>query len=85
MALPFPQHVHTTFSKLDETLPVGPHLRPAARHEAVCDRCHPDGYSRRYTLQGARFKCRDCADYDLCVKCYNLWIKKGNAVHDKSK
>ncbi|TPX44213.1 hypothetical protein SeMB42_g04412 [Synchytrium endobioticum] len=42
---------------------------PAARHfSVICDGCHTKGFG------GARYKCINCADFDLCVRCYRKGI-----------
>jgi len=35
-------------------------------HEGVeCDKCHTQN------IQGIRYQCKDCSDYDLCERCYS--------------
>lgn len=40
----------------------------------ICDQCDNDAY-----IEGTRYKCLNCSDYDLCEKCYN--DKKFNDTH----
>lgn len=42
------------------------YLRPGIRHEGtMCDTC------RQQPIFGIRWKCAECANYDLCSICYH--------------
>jgi hypothetical protein len=48
-------------------------LRPAVVHEGVtCDNCHTSN------IQGVRYQCKDCENYDMCESCY----PRRHTIHD---
>lgn len=49
--------------------------RPGDSDSYVCDRC-------RYAIDGDRFHCTACGDYDLCALCYDAVFSQ--TPHDKT-
>lgn len=41
-----------------------------SKHDIICDGCRSNG-SKANSITGPRYKCMDCADYDLCQSCYD--------------
>ena len=48
-----------------------------SHHGVICDGCSMD------PLIGLRWKCKQCADYDLCNTCYTSFCGNGD-IHDSS-
>jgi sulfatase maturation enzyme AslB (radical SAM superfamily) len=50
--------------------PNEPHM-----HNALCNRC-------KRQIKGTRYKCKGCADFDLCGGCYPQRIMWHNEEHE---
>jgi len=60
--------LQTKLAQMDEHMPWPSMSLPLAHDGVGCDGCN------QYPLQGLRFKCKTCPDYDLCAECFS---KKG--------
>ena len=68
------QQAEAAATPAQETAPArSPKPKCTVVHMAVCDNC-------RNTIRGIRYKCSNCADYDLCEKCEENWIE--SETHD---
>jgi len=58
---------------------IGPHrgmkMGPRMSHQAICDEC-------KQQIQGVRFKCLQCEDFDFCEQCENNDSIRSQHPHD---